>query len=100
MKKDGEKSAAEKIIDVFEEDEMKKEVKKEVIRLLKEAKENKEEIDIVRELKLQYSKQFFVRFPRDLEKTLGLKKGKNIKFILRINPDDSDKKLKIELEIK
>lgn len=88
-----------KIIKTFEEDEMKKNVKKEVIRLLKEAKEKREEIEIVKELKLQYSKQFFVRFPRDLEKTLGLKKGKNIKFFIRINPKESDKKIKIELEV-
>lgn len=90
---------ARKIIKTLEEDEMKQNVRKEVTRLLKENEENKEEIKIVKEFKIQHSKQFFVRFPRDLEKTLGLEKGKSIRFIIIINPKESDKKLKVELEV-
>ncbi len=90
----------EKMLEGLEEEKMmKKEVKEEVVKLLEEAHIRKDEIEIVKELKLQYSKQFFVRFPRDLENLLGLKEGKKIKFIIKVNPKDSNEKIDIKLKV-
>ena len=89
-----------RILEALEEEkEMKKEIREEVVRLLKEAGEEKEEIEIVKELKLQYSKQFFVRFPRDFEGILGLRKGMKIRFIIKINPKGTKEKFDIKLKI-
>lgn len=97
-KEDSGSKTAKKIIKTFEEDVMKENIKKEVIRLLEENQE-KEEIEVVRKLKLQYSKNFFVRFPRDMEKILELKKGRKIKFFIKINPKNSNKKVDVRLEV-
>ena len=99
MEKDGEKSTAEKIINVFEEDEMKKEVKKEVIRLLKETRESRGATEIVREVKIQHSKQLFIRIPKDLERLLHLKEGGIIKFIIKI-PRENKEKIEVKLDVK
>lgn len=68
-----------------------------VFKAIKE--DEKKYLEINRELKLNYSKQFFVRFPRDMEKMLGLKKGKKIRFNIIVPLKEKDREPVIRLEV-
>lgn len=98
MKKESD-TINKKIIDKFNEPKMKKEVKEEVIRLLKTSRENAEPLEIVKEVKIQNSKQLFIRIPREIERLLNLKEGGKIRFITRIPPRNSNEKIKVRLGI-
>jgi len=73
--------------------------KKEEIEEIEEIIKPDAEKVIERTLKLQYSKQFFIRFPREFEDLLGLKQGKKIKFIIKIPPLHKEEKIDIRLEV-
>lgn len=97
---DKEKKVKERVIDSLGvEIPMKKEIKEEVIQVIEKSRKENKDLEIVRELKLQYSKQFFIRFPRDIERVLGLKQGKKAKFIIKIPPRGTKRKIDIKLEI-
>jgi hypothetical protein len=99
MKKRGKKRI-EKILESLEEEkEMKKEIKEEVVRLLKKAKEENEFIEIKRDVTLQFSKQFFIRVPRDLERMFNLQEGKKVSFIVRMPSNNPKQKADIKLVI-
>ena len=78
---------------------MIKEVKGEVIRLLKESKENIKSIEIIKEVKIQHSKQLFIRIPRELERLLLLKKGGKVQFVVKMPPRSSKEKVNIKLRV-
>jgi len=72
-------------------------IHRDIFRAIEE--DEKKVLEIKRELKLNYSKQFFVRFPRDMEKILGLKRGKKIRFSIVIPLKEKERKPKIQLEV-
>ena len=78
---------------------MKKEIEKEVKRVIEESRKENKDLEIIRKLKLQYSKQFFVRFPKNLEKLLGLERGKKVKFIIKIPQKGTGRNVDIKLEL-
>ena len=82
-------------LEKMEENEVKKEEIEELEKIIKP-----EEVEVIEKtLKLQYSKQFFIRFPREFEDLLGLKKGKKIKFIIKIPPIHKEKKVEVRIEV-
>ena len=65
---------------------------------MEESQESRKDIEIVKEVIVQNSKQLFVIIPKDLERLLHIKEGNKIKFIVKIPAKKSDK-IQIKLEV-